>query len=155
MKKINLLLILFLFISCSNLMAETEIKAEADKQMLAPGEMLTYKVIVASSEKELPEPRFPEFAGFEVVSQARSSTVSFLREGAKSILVYIFILVPIESGSIEIPPSTIKVKGKEYSSPSFEIEVTSKEEKSDSREVEEPPFMPQFPDQTDQLRVDL
>ncbi|MBM3255811.1 MAG: protein BatD [Candidatus Omnitrophica bacterium] len=138
MKKIFLFSMFLVFVFLKAALAQTEIKAEVDKNSLTTDEVLTYKVVVTSSEKELPAPDFPEFRGFEVVSQARSSTVSFVKAGAKSILVYAFILLPIDKGRIEIPPSSIKVKGEEYLSPSFEIEV-----------------MPQLPDQANQPRVNL
>ncbi|MFH0738864.1 MAG: BatD family protein [Candidatus Omnitrophota bacterium] len=155
MKKMFLFSVFLVFILFTAALAQTEIKAEVDKNSLTADEMLTYKVVVTSSEKELPVPDFPKFAGFEVVSQARSSTASFVKTGARSILVYAFILLPIDKGKIQIPPSSIKVKGKEYSSLSFEIEVMPGEEKDKSRQIEEPPFMPQLPDQTDQSRVNL
>jgi hypothetical protein len=155
MKKIILVFALIVFIFAAAALAETEIKAGVDKTSLTTDEMLTYKLIITSSEKSLPDPEFPEFAGFEVVSQALSSTVSFVKGAPNCILVYAFVLAAQDKGKFQIAPSSIKVKGKTYSTQSFEIEVKPDKEKKKPQPIEEPPLMPQLPDRTDEPRVTL
>jgi hypothetical protein len=116
-------IILFSLIGAQNSFAQTIIKAELDKTSITADDDTTYKLIITSSENKLPEPQIAAFEGFGVVSQAQSSTVSFVKGSAKTILVYAFILAPKDLGKFKIGPSTIKVKDKTYSSESFEIEV--------------------------------
>lgn len=144
MKRIFPVLIFLLAVSYVSAFAETEIKAEIDKTQLSADEMLTYKLTVISTEKLLPTPKVPEFSGFEVVSQAQSTTCSYLEKGAKCILVYAFVLQPQSAGKAVIPPSSIKVKGKEYTTRSFEIEVTG-----------QTPSLPQIPAQQNEPKVTL
>jgi hypothetical protein len=155
MKNILLVCTLLVFVFLAAALAQTEIKAEVDKTTLSTDETLTYKIVVTSSEKVLPQPKVPGFEGFKVVSQAQSSTISFVRGGAKSILVYAFILAPKDKGKFRITPSSIKVKDKQYSSPAFEIEVKPGKEKTEPPSIEEPPLMPQLPDRIEEPRVTL
>jgi len=136
--KINLIIILISLFSAVSALAETDIKSEVDKLKLATGQDLTYKVTVTSSEKNLPNPQIPEFKGFNILSSAQSSTMSFVKGGVKSILVYAIILAPMETGKLKIEPSQIKVKGKVYSSQGFEIEVSPGKEKSSPQEEGQP-----------------
>ncbi len=104
--------------------AETSIKAEVDKTRISTDEILTYKLIITSTERKLPAPQVPKFEGFAVVSQAQSSTITSVKSNIKTILVYAFILAPIDIGRFKIGPSLIKIKNKTYSTDTFEIEVT-------------------------------
>jgi hypothetical protein len=155
MKKIISFLALIVFVFAAAALAETDIKAGVDKTSLTTDEMLTYKLIITSSEKNLPDPEFPGFAGFEVVSQAQSSTVSFVKGAPNCILVYAFVLVAQNKGRFQIAPSSIKVKRKTYSTQSFEIEVKPGKEKKKPQPIKDPPLMPQLPDRADELRVTL
>ena len=105
-------------------LAETAIKAEVDNTRLTTDDTLTYKIIVTSSENKLPAVEAPKFEGFSIISQADSSTISFVKGNVKTILVYAFILAPAATGKFTIAPSTIRVKNITYSSEVFEIEVT-------------------------------
>ena len=103
--------------------APTEIKAEVDKARIAANEHLTYKLVITSSEKKLPTPALPDFKGFTIVSQAESSTVSYVKGSVRLMFVYVFILAPSAQGPLTIAPATITVGGRTYSSASFTIEV--------------------------------
>lgn len=123
MKKVFIILIVsFLFICQS--FAQTQIKSEVDKTRISTDETITYKLTITSSEKKLPQPKFPEFKDFVVLWQAESSTVSFVKEDAKTILVYTFLLTPKNTGKFTIGPTQINLEGKTYTSEKFEIEVT-------------------------------
>jgi len=103
----NLAIILIILFSAANALAETNIKSEVDKLKLTADQDLTYKIIITSSENNLPAPQMPEFKGFNVISSAQSSTVSFVKNSIKSILVYAIILIPLETGKLKIEPSQI------------------------------------------------
>jgi hypothetical protein len=128
---------------------ETTIKAEAEKSKISTDEGVAYKVIVASTENALPAPVFPKFSGFAVVSQARSSTVSFMAGGVKTILVYAFILAPMKTGKIKIEPVYIRVKNETFVSEPVEIEVTQGKRKPEQQVQPQPvPTAPQEPQYT-------
>lgn len=122
--KTNLFIILFSLLFTAGAFAETSIKAQVDKTGITTDDSLTYKLIIISSEKNIPVPAIPKFEGFNLVSQAQSSTISFAKGGTETHLVYVFILVPGEAGKIKIEPSKIKVGAVTYTSEQFEIEVT-------------------------------
>lgn len=123
-KRIIFLLLVMVFLNIGNVFAETSIKAELDKASIITSETLTYKIIIISSEEKLPLPEVPKFNGFNVISQAESSTVSLVKSEVKTILVYVFILAPVSSGKFKIDPAIIKINNKVMSSQAFEIEVT-------------------------------
>lgn len=122
-----------LIIGVLNCFAQTSIKAEVDKTTLTQDETFTYKLIITSSENKLPQPGIATFKGFNVISQAQSSTISFVEGTAKTFLVYAFILAPTKAGKFKIGPSSIKIKDKVYSTDSFEIEVKAAKEISQSK----------------------
>ena len=103
--------------------AETTISAEVDKTTITSDEVLTYKLSIASTEKRLQSPKLPSFDGFSVVSQAQSNTVSYQKEGMKTILVFAFILLPQKAAVMTIEPAQIKVKNTTYTSKSLQITV--------------------------------
>lgn len=131
-------IVLFVFFFTISAFAQTSIKAEVDKTRISTDELLTYKLIITSSEKQLPPAQIPRFEGFSVVSQAESSTVSFVKSTIKNILVYAFILVPKDTGKFKIEPSIIKIKDKTYSSDTLEIEVIQGKAKPKAKPEQKP-----------------
>lgn len=104
--------------------ADTTIKAEVDKVKITTDEAVTYRLTINSSEKQIPEPKIPEFEGFSVLSRSEASRISIAKGQLQTSVIYAFILAPDAPGKFNIPPSEIKIKGKIYSSSRFEIEVT-------------------------------
>ncbi len=123
MKKI-LFSAIFILIFVATVRAEVTIKSETDKTKISTDEALTYKIIVTSTETGVPPPQPQKLEGFAVVSSANSSTVNFTGGGVKSILVHAFILAPMKTGKLKIPPAVIKMKDKTISSQEITIEVT-------------------------------
>jgi len=118
-----LILALFLFCPGQAVFADTTVKAEVDKNVITAGELLTYKFTVASTEKNILPAKIHGFKGFAIVSQAQSSTVSFTKGGMQTILVFVFILLPRETGKLNIEPVQVTVNGKVYSSQGAQVEV--------------------------------
>jgi len=147
MNKLIILTILFILVFIINAFAETTIKAEVDRTSITTDENITYKLIITSTEKNIPAPQLPEFKGFNVKSQAQSSTVSFAKSNLKTILVYAYILAPKDTGKFNIEPSQIKIKGKSYSSESFEIEVKQGETKPQHKPKSEQEQLPSLPEE--------
>lgn len=124
MNKIIVGLIIFVFAFIALSFAQTIIKAEVDKIRLTSDEILAYKITVTSSKENLPQPQIPKFEGFNVLSTTQSSTMEFVGNNIKAVLVYAFILTPADIGKFKIEPSTIKINKQVYSTDTFEIEVT-------------------------------
>jgi len=117
------LVILFSLLFSFAAHAEVAIKAEVDKVLMSTDDVLTYKLVITSSENATPAPQFPKFEGFMVISNAQSQTVSFAKGGIRSIVVYAFILKPKNSGKIKIESSSIKLQDKVLTSDSFQIDI--------------------------------
>jgi hypothetical protein len=147
--------LLLIFSACIKAFAETTIKAEVDKLSITLDETVTYKLIIGSTEKRLPEPTVPDFAGFNVISQAQSSTISFVKGGIQSVLVYAFILEPQAVGKFKIKPSLIKVKNKTISSAGFEIEVKPEKPGTKKAPEEKPAPLPEAPPESQEPQVTL
>ncbi|MBU0503441.1 MAG: BatD family protein [Candidatus Omnitrophota bacterium] len=162
-KRIVFLFLVIVLFGVGSVFAETTIKAEVDKASLTTNDILTYKIIITSSEKYLSQqPEVSKFDGFNVISQAQSSTVSMVKSEVKTILVYAFILAPQSAGKFKIAPAVIKVKNKSISSQAFEIEVTQgsgepkKEEEPSEPENEPERSSPEsLPGSADQLQITL
>lgn len=116
---------LFILLITVKSFAETSIKAEVDKTQITADEVLTYKITIGSTEKKIPQPKLPQFKGFNLISQSQSSSISFGKDNIKTILVYEFILSPIKQGEFKIESSVVTVGGKTYSSQSYQIKVTA------------------------------
>ena len=100
-----------------------EIKAETDKQIVSTDDLVTCKITVTSSQRDLAQPQLPDFKGFAVVSQAQSSTVTVKSAAVNTVLVFVFVLMPVETGFLTIGPATVTVEGKNYSSQPVTVEV--------------------------------
>ena len=120
--------------------AEIEIKAQVDKNKLTTDELLTYKLIITSTEKNTPQPQVPKFAGFDVVSQAQSTTVSFVKSNIKNIIIYAFILAPKDTGLLRIEYSQIKFKSKIFRTETFDIVVTKGKTQPETSPQQKPTF---------------
>ncbi len=123
--KIKTILLVFLCSLFFSLTAHAEvvIKAEVDKVLISTDDVLTYKLIITSTENATPAPQFPKFEDFIVISNAQSQTVSFAKGGIRSIVVYAFILRAKSAGKFKVGPASIKLQDKVLTSDSFEIEV--------------------------------
>lgn len=148
----SIVFILFFFL---NAFAETSIKAEVDKTKISTEETLTYKITINASNKKLPAPQIPKFAGFNVISQAQSSTMSFAKANLKTIIVYAFILAPTDIGKFNIEPSSLRIKNKIYSTESFEIEVTQGKRKSRIPQKGKPPLPKETQPESEEPQVTL
>ena len=153
MKKLIILSVIFTSLFIAEAFAQTSIKAEVDKTIVTTDDAITYKLIITSSEKNIPKPQLPKFTGFKIISSAQSSTVSFtppLRAGAgcnvKTIVVYAFVLVPTDKGTLKIEPSSIKIKNETYSTATLEIEV--EQGKLKPKPKTEPGQRPSIPEET-------
>jgi hypothetical protein len=124
-------------------LAEISLRCEVDKKTISINEELVYKLILSSSKKNIPAPEPPAFAGFDILSQAQSSTVVFAPGSVKNLLVYTYILVPLQPGKIKIEPATITTKERTYTCEEIEIEVTGNSRRPDSQPQEKHKPLPE------------
>lgn len=139
MKSILLTIVIIFLLSADVFAQDFSIKAQVDKNTITLDEAFTYKIIVNSSEKQIPQPQIPEFKGFDIISKLQSSSISWVKGNPKTVLSFTFILVPTEIGKFKIEPSIIKIKNKTYSTDSFEIEVTQGKAKPKTKPKPYPP----------------
>ena len=133
-------MVIFMSLFITEAFAQTSIKAEVDKTTVTTDDTITYKLIITSSEKNIPEPQLPKFTGFKIISSAQSSTVSFIKGNVKTIVVYAFILVPTDIGKFKVEPSSIKIKNETYSTGTLEIEVKQGKVKPKAEPGQKPPI---------------
>lgn len=122
----NRSIILSAIFSClfiNTVFAQTSIKAEIDKTSLTTDEVLAYKLIITSLDREIPSPQLPKFTGFKIISSAQSSSVTFIGGTMKTIVVYTFVLAPADSGKLKIEQAYIVINKEKFSTGAFEIEV--------------------------------
>jgi len=124
LKKALFLFFILSLVFTSSVFAEISLRCEVDKKSISTDDELVYKLIVSSSEKNIPAPKPPAFADFSIVSEAQSSTVIFVQSNIKTLLVYTYILVPLRPGKFKIEPSTVTIKDKVYASQEIEVEVS-------------------------------
>lgn len=127
--------------------ADTSLKAEVDKTRITTEEAVIYKLSINSSAKKIPKPDLPGFEGFAVLSQSQASKISISAGVQTSSVTYVFILAPVKSGKFGIGPSRARIEGRDYSSDTFEIEVTQgkvqpKAESEDMAPLPEAPVSP-------------
>jgi hypothetical protein len=144
---------LFLFIASAQ--AETSLKAEVDKTNITTDDELTYKLVISSSAKKIPQPKLPKFEGFVVLSKAQTSQISIVKGVQKAFVIYVFILAPAQTGTLKIEPSHIQVEEKDYSSDGFEIVVTQGEAEPRPKSEPEPSLPEEFPQESGQPQVTL
>jgi len=115
--------LLFVLFFVASACAEITIKAEVDNTSITTNDFLTYKLVIISTEKNIPSPQIPKFEGFDVLSQAQSSSLSLAASNIKTMLTFTYILASKEKGKFKIEPAVIKLNDKVLSSAAFEIEV--------------------------------
>ncbi|MFH1355157.1 MAG: BatD family protein [Candidatus Omnitrophota bacterium] len=138
MRRIVFIAGIFLLLIKACVFADNSVEAEVDKTNLTTDEYLTYKITISSVDKELTLPKLPEFDGFIVASQMQSSNISFVKNEVKSTMVYTYLLMPIKTGILIIPPSKVTIQGEEYQTTSFEIDVKQGKTKPKTTPKQEP-----------------
>jgi len=131
-------IILSILFSAASVYAQTTIKAEVDKTSITTDEVITYKLTIISTDKNVSGSELPKFEGFSIISQVQSSKVSLTNNEIKNTIAFTYTLAPNEIGIFKIEPARIKIKGGILSSEAFEIEV--KEGRVKPQPEEEPPL---------------
>ena len=136
----------FVLFFAASASAEITVKAEVNNTSITTNDNLTYELIITSTEKNIPSPQIPKFEGFDVLSQAQSSTLSLAASNIKTMSTFTYILAPKEKGKFKIEPAVIKLKDKVFSSAAFEIEV---------KQGSSPTLAPQQEQETEEPQVTI
>ncbi len=121
------------------------VRAEVDKTLINMDELLTYKLTVTSSEKNIPA-KFPDFTDFAVVSMQES--VSFQQGSKLTTRVLVVVLAPRKTGKLEINSAQVTFLDKVYFSRRFRIKVQEigAPKPDDPAAQQEPAPEPEIPD---------
>jgi len=126
MRKITILVTIFLLAITANLFAQDSIKAQVSKTSLSVNDFFVYTinaVVFGSGESYL---QLPKFTGFVIISAKESTKMTFEKNQIKRIFYREVVLSPKNPGKLKIDPTCIKTENPTLSSESFEIEVTPK-----------------------------
>lgn len=126
MKKIYIVIILFLFAASISYADDIAISADIDRRQIALDEQLTLSVTVTGSISNIPQPQIPDLGGFTAYSSGRSQNISIINGQITSSVSFTYILVPNDVGDYTLGPFTIDYKGKTYSAGPIDVKVTPK-----------------------------
>ncbi|MGA1871615.1 MAG: BatD family protein [bacterium] len=117
---------LFLFLLFSPMRclhaAEISVNAQVDKRRITLEDRIQLTISVEGSSSP-GDPKITSFEGFDVISSGRSSRIQIVNGRMTSSIDFNYILVPQKKGSFTIPPISLKIKGKKYTTSSIAIEV--------------------------------
>lgn len=104
--------------------AQSSIRVEVDRTTLSTDEQLLLSVIVTSESATLPDPDVSNLQDFVIISRSSSTQISIINGQMTAQGVYNYILQPLKSGTLFIPPIPVTVSGQIYQSDPLQIEVT-------------------------------
>ena len=104
--------------------ADVSLKATVDRNQVGLNERFVYTVEISGKSTSLPDPEFPVFEGFSVLSGPNTSTnIQFVNGAMSSSKSYSFYLMPEKEGDFLIKAATVEVDGEEISSNTINIKV--------------------------------
>lgn len=103
---------------------DVTISASIDRGTLGLSEQATLQVVVSGSGANIPAPKLPALADFNIYSSGQSQNVSIVNGKMSSSLTYNYVLSPKAAGKFTIPPVTLDYNGKAYQTAPIAVEVT-------------------------------
>ncbi|MDR4507558.1 MAG: BatD family protein [Candidatus Brocadiaceae bacterium] len=126
-------IIVFLGFAGNALAQEIRITATVDQTILTLNDQLQLTITIHGTQDSSP-PSFPDIDGFQLLFGPKISTQTSIVNGAVSMSKgYSYVLQPKDVGKFTIGPSTLKYKGKEYSSSPLPVEVVPTRRSTGSR----------------------
>jgi hypothetical protein len=105
---------------------EVQLRATVDRNSVAVNSRFEYKIEVSGASTSLPDPDFPDFSDFAVLSGPNSSTsIQFINGKMSSSKSLTFYLQPAAVGKFTIAPARVTVDGKTVQSNPVTIEVVA------------------------------
>jgi len=128
MKKVLLLLLVVTFqlsaLSFHLVWAQDiSISASVDRPQVSLDQQVTLRVVVSGNVSQIPQPQIPGLPDFNIYSSGQSQNISIVNGQISSSVTFNFVLAPKKIGKFTIPPISVQVGGKAFSSAPISIEV--------------------------------
>jgi len=121
---IAIILVLTALIPGLSRAADITLKATVDRNQVGVNDHFVYTVEISGKSTSLPDPEFPSFEGFSVLSGPNTSTnIQFVNGAMSSSKSYAFYLMPEKEGDFLIQAATVEVDGEALSSNTINIKV--------------------------------
>lgn len=122
----------------SILPADISISASVDKNVVSLNEQISLQITVSADTTNIPQPKIPQLADFQVYSSGRSQNISIINGQVNSSVTFSYVLVPKKIGEFEIPPITLEYQGKTFQTQPIKIKVekqTSQQQLSTEKNI--------------------
>lgn len=137
--QILLVSVLSLLCAAAAATAQVRVAAEVDRDSISRNDLVDLTVTVVGGRMgEDDAPTLPEMGSFKVVSTSTSQSVSIVNGQIGSKSSYIYTLMPTRTGTLQIPPIALTVRGKRYTTEPIPVTVTGSGSGSRSQ-----PLLPQ------------
>jgi hypothetical protein len=122
--RIHIVVLLFISIAGKLFSSEISLNATVDKNNVGMNDRFVYTIEVIGKSANLPNPAFPSFEDFSVLSGPNTSTnIQFINGAMSASKSYTFYLRPQKAGKFNIAPATLDVDGETISSNNIQITV--------------------------------
>ncbi len=103
---------------------EPTIAASVDPKVIGIEDATTLTITInAGASGVFSRPSLPELDDFEVTATGSSRNMTFVNGHMESSIAYSYTLRPRQKGKLSIPPITVEMGGKNYSTPPLAVEV--------------------------------
>lgn len=105
--------------------AEVELVASVNETNITLTDQVTYILTVKGQSQSMPNPQFPDFAGFKYqILNSRSQSMQIINSDISVTFTYQALLMPTAEGKFTINPASITVNGKTVKSNPITITVS-------------------------------
>ncbi len=127
MMRIRQIIFLLILAISTGFAQDVQITAVVNSNRVGLNETFEYKVEINGQSSGLPDPSFPAFNPFSVLSGPNTSTsIQIINGRMSSSKGYSFYLQAVQEGQFTIPPATITVDGKAISSNEITMTVVKR-----------------------------
>ena len=102
--------------------SKISVNIRVDKSRITLDDRIQLTISVEGSSSP-GDPQLPSLDAFDVISSGRSSRIQIVNGRMTSSIDFNYILIPKKKGRFTIPPISLKVKGRKYTTSSVAIEV--------------------------------
>ena len=100
--------------------AEMQVSARVDRNMVAPGESLQLMVTIKGGDGDVDTGAITDF---NIVSQGTSTNMQFINGHTSHEVTYSYMLIPLHSGELTIPALTVRAEGRNFLTDPITIRV--------------------------------
>ncbi|MFH1302943.1 MAG: BatD family protein [Planctomycetota bacterium] len=116
---------LFLLLSPGRLLAQddVEVAVTINRDTIGLDEQAMLEVKIVGASQNLPQPKIPSLAAFEVYSQGQSSNISIVNGQVSASVTHRYMLLPVKSGTFPISGVAVVHNNHRYEGNAVEITV--------------------------------